>query len=79
MKLGNRVTVLPGVSVHQGADRSRFVGMRGEVVQIGKDGPCTCPPGCEDMVLVDDQIVGGKPVGACNMREWFRLDELEIG
>ena len=93
LKVGQRVMVLSGVSnckdaeslrvsartgkPGEGADRSHFVGLRGEIVQIGKDGPCTCPN--EKMVLVDDHIVNGKPQGAFNMREWFLPEELELG
>ncbi len=93
MKLGQRVTVLPGVSnckdpgalqesarlgrPGQGADRSHFVGMKGEVVQIGADGPCTCPDPA--MVLVDNQVKEGQRQGACTMREWFLPSELEVG
>lgn len=93
LKLGNRVTVLPGVSncrdaesvrISQklgqkdaGADRSHFVGCKGEIVQVGKDGPCTCPD--PKMVLVDSHIVNGKESGAFFMREWFLPEELEVG
>ena len=105
LKIGNRVTVKPGVSncidegsiahsktlaanagkkpdspeAMEGVSRERFVGKRGEVIQIGADGPCTCPSGCQDMVLVDSQIVNGKPVGPVEMREWFLESELELG
>lgn len=84
MKVGHRVTVLPGVSsctdagsvqLHgkDGASRERFVGLKGEVVAI--DG---------DRVLVDSQKIdnadlGGKPAGICEMREWFLASELEVG
>jgi len=100
LKLGNRVTVLPGVSpckdtgslqecarqaartgipdlATQGADRSHLVGKRGEVVQIGTDGPCTCPD--PSMVLIDDQVVNGVRVGQCTMREWLFEHEVELG
>lgn len=88
MKVGNRVTVLPNVSNCKdagsvqvngpdGIDRARFVGKRGEVVQMGKDGPCTCPN--EAMVLVDSQMVNGKQQGPVEMREWFLESELEVG
>lgn len=95
LKLGQRVTVLEGISHckdegslqttrrmgqgDSGIPRNHFVGKRGEIVQLGKDGPITCPPGCEKMVLVDSQIVNGKPQGACDMREWFLPSELEVG
>lgn len=79
MKVGNRVTVKPGVSPRtdpgsigvqtpNGVPRDHLVGKRGEVVEI-KDG----------LVLVDDQIKDGKPVGPCTMREWFKPEELEVG
>ena len=116
LKLGHRVTVLPGVSNRKdpgsiqvsteqardlgkpemagsGIPRLRFEGKRGEVIQIGqqvldvKDGlgnslnerPSPIPPGCNGMVLVDDQVVNGCRVGRLTMREWFYPDELEIG
>lgn len=88
-KIGQRVQVLPGVShckdagslqtVKEGFSRDHFKGKKGEVVQIGKDGPVTCPPGYEECVLVDSQIVNGKPQGAVEMREWFSEDEVEPG
>ena len=76
-----------------GVPRGHFVGMRGEVVQIGKmhldvkDGlgrslgetPSDVPPGCEEMVLVDSQVVNGARQGRQEMREWFLPDELEVG
>lgn len=102
LKIGQRVTVLPGVSPstdegtlqlsrrmgrgEEGSSRDHLVGKRGEIVQIGKDGPvlegearATCPPGYEDRVLVDSQVVNGKRQGMCEMREWFLPEELEVG
>jgi len=80
LKVGHRVTVLPGVSPRvdpgsinhktpKGVDRSHCVGKRGEVIEIDDDGNC----------LVDDQIKDGQPRGECTMREWFRPEELEVG
>lgn len=103
IKLGHRVTVLPGVSNRKdpgsmqqspdGMPRKKLEGKRGEVIQIGnsvldvKDGmgislnekPSPIPPGCENMVLVDDQVVNGQRVGRVTLREWFLPEELEIG
>jgi hypothetical protein len=77
-----------------GIPRTHFAGRVGEVVQIGakerldiKDGQgrslgealATCPPGCENSYLVDSQVVSGKRVGACDHREWYREEELELG
>lgn len=70
VKIGNRVTVVK--------EGHRFFGKRGEVVQIGEEGEATCP-NPDRPILVDDQIVGGKPQGNCTMREWFTEDELEVG
>ena len=92
-KIGQRVVVLPGVSncrdagslqhsarlgkPEEGVSRTHFVGVKGEVVQIGADGPCICPDA--NMILVDDQIKQGKPQGSCTMREWYLESELEHG
>lgn len=80
MKIGNRVTVLPGVSNclkdasvsfqnPLGRDRSHFVGCKGEVVAIGDNG----------MALVDDQLTNGERKGRQSMLEWFKVEELEVG
>ena len=74
MKLGNRVTVLPLPANHP---LKRCEGKRGEVVQMGSNGPI--PQSDESLVLVDDQIKEGVPVGCCTMREWFKEEELEVG
>jgi len=66
----------------QGRDRSHFVGTKGEIVQVGADGPCTCPKGYESAFLVDSQVVNGKPHGnpeVLDMREWFLESEIEPG
>ncbi len=85
LEIGTRVKVLPGVSnctdagslqlstargrPADGVSREHFVGMVGEVVATRPDG----------MVLVDNQIVQGKPVGASTMREWFKPEEVKPG
>jgi hypothetical protein len=110
LKLGQRVTIKDSVSNcmdaeskkttrGDGVPRYQFVGMKGEVVQIGQDflkvrvrigttsqlvedaqnGPATVPPGCENMVLVDSQVVNGIREGKAEMREWFKEEELEVG
>lgn len=79
MKIGNRVTVKPGVSpctdagsisiqTPNGVPRDRFIGKVGEIVAI--DG---------DKYLVDSQMVNGKPQGPVEMRELFLESELEVG
>jgi hypothetical protein len=72
-----------------GESREHFVGLKGEIVKVGKDGPClkgheevTCPDGYEEAYLVDNAIANGKPCstdGFPHMREWFYADEIEPG
>lgn len=84
MKVGNRVTVKPGVSPRtdagsitpqtpSGIDRKHLVGFMGEVKEISPDG----------RVLVDDQDIHqpekGQLRGIMTMREWFQPEELEVG
>ena len=95
LKIGQRVMVKPGVSHckdegslqesrrkgagETGISRDHLVSMRGEIIQIGKDGSCTCPPGYEECYLVDSHTVNGKEQGAYTLRDWFREEELELG
>src|SRR5215469_12356281 len=84
-----RDTGLPDLA-DKGVSRKQFEGMRGEIVQIGylcldvKDGQghslgekaTEIPAGCEQMVLVDSQVVNGQRIGRQSMREWFLPEEL---
>ena len=82
IKVGNRVTVKELPDDHP---LKRLSGRRGEVVQVGKgvhhgrEDSATHPDGDEELVLVDDQYVNGKPNGVCSLREWFSAGDLEVG